>query len=242
MENRPPGEDPGSARTAGPDAEPAAGVRIFRVPRSGRIAAVVLYVLFVVALEFLVLMSFVSKRLWRDDRLFSDAGFTLPLLLWLLLAVVAGVILVRTLTRRIGIGPDRLRIGSVFARTVDVGWDEIGQILAVGRVQRALTGLPGAETLRSQGLQHLIVLDRSGRRLGNVPGNVFSPEAQQALLAAAEGKGLDVRDVPQATARHLLRAHPGSLRWWEAWPGLVAAILVAFYVLHYLTLLLIWGL
>lgn len=242
MEHRSLDGEPATSGVPEPVPDPAGETRVFRVPRSGRIAACVLYFLFVVALEFLVIMSFMSKRLWLDARLFSDVGYTLPLLGWLLLALAAGVILVRTLSSRLVVGPDRLRIRTALARSADVSWERIGQIVAVGRLERALTASPRTEPAQETAVQHLLVLDPAGERLANIPGSMYSADAQRYLLEAAERHDIDVRRVPQATARQVLAAHPASLRWYEAWPGAVAALVVAFYLAHYLSFLLNWGL
>ena len=56
--------------------------RTYGPPASVVIGSLVVGFVFVVVLEFLVIISFVGQRLWTDPALKEDFLFTLPLLLW----------------------------------------------------------------------------------------------------------------------------------------------------------------
>src|SRR5699024_7013514 len=63
-----------------------APTRTFGPPATVVVGTLVAAFVFVVVLEFLVLISFVGQRLWAHPDMLRDIVFTLPLVLWVLIA------------------------------------------------------------------------------------------------------------------------------------------------------------
>src|SRR5699024_12252564 len=66
--------------------------RPFGPPAAVVVGSLVVAVVFLVVLEFLVIISFVGQKLWRDPAMMHDLVFTLPLLIWVLIAVTVAEI------------------------------------------------------------------------------------------------------------------------------------------------------
>src|SRR5699024_12549651 len=90
---------------------------LFGPPAAVVVGSLVVAVVFLVVLEFLVIISFVGQKLWRDPAMMHDLVFTLPLLIWVLIAVTVAVVSLRVLTSWLHLDGDGFELRSLFRRT-----------------------------------------------------------------------------------------------------------------------------
>ncbi|MGO3315336.1 MAG: hypothetical protein ACTIMA_16275, partial [Brachybacterium tyrofermentans] len=124
---------PDSAHPAEDDSRPT---RTFGPPAGVVLGTLGVGFVFVVVLEFLVIISFVGQRLWNDPALLRDLVFTMPLLLWVLVAAGSAVFCLRILTAWLQIDEEGFVLRSLARHTRTVRWDEVGQVIAVRDIDR----------------------------------------------------------------------------------------------------------
>ena len=228
----------GSAATAEEEDLPT---RTFSPPAAVVIGTLVVGIVFLVVLEFLVIISFLGQRLWNHPLLLHDLWFTLPLLLWVLMAVAVTVTCLRVMTSWLQIDEQGVELRSLFRRTVAARWDEVGAVIAVRSLSR---GASPAETTDEVGTAYdgVYVMDQGGTRLFAVSSRFFGLRAQQMALRRAREAGVAIEHIDAITAADLLREAPQALTFVDRHPNLLLLALVLFYAGHNVLTFAIWGL
>ncbi|EWS81895.1 hypothetical protein [Brachybacterium phenoliresistens] len=224
------------------DSSPVAqSTRIFGPPAPAVIGTVLASFVFVIVLEFLVLISFVGQRLWNHPLMLHDLVFTLPLLGWVLVLAASIVMVARIVTTWLQLTDVGVDVHGLFRRSITMTWAEVGRVVAVQQIDR---GASPAEMLERSGSPYdgVFVLDRGGRRLVNVSGRFFGFGAQHAMVERARAAGVEVRDIELITPRELHALEPHALSFIDRHPHLVLLGLAAFYVAHNVLTFVIWGL
>lgn len=229
---------PDAARPAEDDDLPS---RTFGPPGAVVLGTLGAGFVFVIVLEFLVIISFVGQRLWRDPALLHDVVFTLPLLLWVLAATVSAVVCVRILTAWLQIDGEGFELRSLARRTRKARWDEVGRVIAVRDIDRGATP---AEMLDASETTYdgVYVMAPSGRRILAVSSRFFGPRAQVMTLHRAREAGVRIDHVDAITAADLRRQVPRALGFVDRHPNLLLLLLAAFYLGHNVLTFVIWGL
>lgn len=219
----------------------AHSTRIFGPPAPAVIGTLVASLVFVVGLEFLVLISFIGQRLWRHPLLLHDLVFSLPLLGWVVVLGASVVMVARIVTTWLQLTDAGMGVHGLFRRTVEVPWSEVGRVVAVRELER---GTSPAEMLDRSGAPYdgVYVLDREGRRLVNVSGRFFGRGAQHAMVERARAAGVEIREVERIDPRALHRSEPRALTVIDRHPRLVLLGLATFYIAHNVLTFVIWGL
>ncbi|GAA1285474.1 MULTISPECIES: hypothetical protein [Brachybacterium] len=196
---------------------------------------------FAVVLEFLVIISFVGQRLWRDPALMHDIVFTLPLLLWVLVAAATAVVCLRILTAWLQIDAHGFVLRSLARRTRAARWDEVGRVIAVRDIDR---GASAAELLEASETTYdgVYVMDRQGRRMLAVSSRFFGPRAQEMTLQRAREAGVRIDHVDVITAADLRSQAPQAMSVVDRHPNLLLLLLAVFYTAHNVLTFAVWGL
>jgi hypothetical protein len=215
--------------------------RTFGPPVSVVVGTLVVGFVFVVVLEFLVIISFVGQRLWRDPALMHDLVFTLPLILWGLVAAMVTVACLRVLTSWLHLDAEGFELRSLFRRTRPVRWDEVGLVIAARDIDRGATP---AEMLDAPETAYdgVYVMDPDDRRLLAVSSRFFGPRAQEMALHRAREAGVRIEHIDAITPAELRRQAPQAMSFVDRHPNLLLAVLLLFYIGHNLLTFIVWGL
>lgn len=215
--------------------------RTFGPPTAVVIGTLVAGVVFVIVLEFLVIISFIGQRLWQDPRMGSDLLFTLPLVIWVVIAIAAGVGMVRVLTSWLHIDEHGFRLRSLARRTVEAQWGEVGRVIAVRSIQR---GSAAAEMLDAPDTAYdgVYVLSREDQRLIAVSSRFFGQRAQETVLRRARESGVQVDLIEAISTQDLLTRAPGVLTFADRHPNLILVIPACLYIAHNVLTFAVWGL
>lgn len=229
---------PGTDATAEEENLPT---RTFGPPAAVVIGTLVVGGVFLVVLEFLVIISFVGQRLWNHPLLLHDLVFTLPLLLWVVMAAAVTVTCLRVMTAWLRVDEQGVVLRSLFRRTVTARWDEVGSVIAVRSLSR---GASPAETTDEVETAYdgVYVMDRDGKRLFAVSSRFFGLRAQRMALHRAREAGVAIEHIDAITAADLLREAPQALTFVDRHPNLLLLALLLFYAGHNVLTFAIWGL
>ncbi|MBV7411430.1 hypothetical protein KRX56_01570 [Dermabacteraceae bacterium TAE3-ERU27] len=213
----------------------------FRASRGARMVAVAGLVVFSVMLEFLVIVSFLGRRIWHNPLLFHDWWFTLPFTLWLLIVLLGVLVIVRTT-----LGSLVMNSAGVRARTLlssfSADWGEIASIYFIRDIRRnAASGDFLDPNGKGAAFDDVIFMSLSGRRIGSLSGRFFSGKAQRALLEEAKRQGVRVRFIDEITPAELASRIPGSLRLCDRHPGLMVLLMFVILLAHHAITFKIWG-
>lgn len=216
-------------------------MRTYGPPAAVVIGALIIGLVFTVVLEFLVIISFVGQRLWRHPELMHDALFTLPLVLWVLVAVVSSVMTLRVVTLWLQLDEDGFELRSLFRPTRRARWDEVGSVIAVRDIAR---GSGPTEMLDPPETAYdgVYVLDHQGRRLLAVSSRFFGERAQRMALQRAREAGIRIEHIDAITPAELRREAPQALTFVDRHPTLLLFALLAFYIGHNVLTFAVWGL
>lgn len=214
--------------------------RTYGPPASVVIGSLVVGFVFVVVLEFLVIISFVGQRLWTDPALKEDFLFTLPLLLWVVVAVSVTVTVLRVITSWLQIHERGFELRSLFRRTRTVSWDEVGQVIAARDIDRGTA--PEVLDAPETAYDGVYVMDRQGRRILAVSSRFFGHRAQEMTLQRAREAGVSIVHIDAITPAELMRQAPEAMSFVDRHPNLLLLLLLAFYVGHNVLTFAIWGL
>ncbi|WP_114855555.1 hypothetical protein [Brachybacterium sp. YJGR34] len=226
---------------AGPETGDDRPTRTFGPPAAVVVGTLVTGFVFLVVLEFLVIISFVGQKLWRDPAMLHDLLFTLPLLLWVLVATGVTVVSLRVLTAWLQIDGSGFELRSLFRRTRRCSWDEVGEVIAVRDIDR---GASPAEMVDAAETAYdgVYVLDPSGRRIIAVSSRFFGRRAQQMMLRRAQDAGVSISHIDAITPAELRAQVPQSMSFVDRHPHLLLLMLLAFYVGHNVLTFVVWGL
>ncbi|MDN5822191.1 MAG: hypothetical protein L0H39_11975 [Brachybacterium sp.] len=215
--------------------------RTFGPPAAVVIGSLVVGVVFVVVLEFLVIISFVGQKLWRDPAMMHDLVFTLPLLVWVLIAVVVTVACLRVITSWLHIDEEGFVLRSLFRRTRAVRWEDVGLVIAARDIDR---GSAAAEALDAPETAYdgVYVMDSAGRRILAVSSRFFGQRAQEMTLHRAREAGVRIEHIDAITHLELRRQAPQAMSFVDRHPNLLLAALILFYIGHNLLTFIVWGL
>ena len=214
--------------------------RTYGPPASVVIGSLVVGFVFVVVLEFLVIISFVGQRLWTDPALKEDFLFTLPLLLWVVVAVSVTVTVLRVITSWLQIHERGFELRSLFRRTRTVSWDEVGQVIAARDIDRGTA--PEVLDTPETAYDGVYVMDRQGRRILAVSSRFFGHRAQEMTLQRAREAGVSIEHIDAITPAELMRQAPEAMSFVDRHPNLLLLLLLAFYVGHNVLTFAVWGL
>ena len=232
--------------TSTPDTLPAAAggdlpTRTYGPPAAVVIGALIIGLVFAVVLEFLVIISFVGQRLWRHPELMHDPLFTLPLVLWVLVAVVSGVMTLRVVTLWLQLDENGFELRSLFRPTRRARWTEVGSVIAVRDIARD-SGSAEALDPPETAYDGVYVLDDQGRRLLAVSSRFFGERAQRMALQRAREAGIRIEHIDAITPAELRREAPQALTFVDRHPTLLLFALLAFYIGHNVLTFAVWGL
>ncbi|WP_394215626.1 hypothetical protein [Brachybacterium vulturis] len=215
--------------------------RTFGPPASVVIGTLVVGVVFLVVLEFLVIISFVGQRLWREPALMHDLVFTLPLLIWVLIALAVTVVCLRVLTSWLHIDEDGFVLRSLFRRSRSARWQDVGLVIAARDIDR---GSPAAEALDAPETAYdgVYVMDPAGRRILAVSSRFFGPRAQEMTLHRAREAGVRIEHIDAITHLELRRQAPQAMSFVDRHPNPLLVALVLFYIGHNVLTFIVWGL
>lgn len=218
-----------------------APTRTFGPPATVVVGTLVAAFVFVVVLEFLVLISFVGQRLWAHPDMLRDIVFTLPLVLWVLIAAAATVISVRVLTAWLQIDEEGFELRGLGRPTVKAVWSEVGQVIAVRDIER---GSSATEMLDAPASAYdgVYVLDRRGQRLLAVSSRFFGLRAQERTLEMARQAGVRIEHIDAIGTAELRAQVPQALSFGDRHPNLILLLLAAFYIFHNVLTFAVWGL
>lgn len=195
---------------------------------------------FTVVLEFLVLISFLGQRIWRDPRLGSDLIFTLPLLLWVLVLVVCIIAGLRIVTCWFRFTDTGVSVNGLLRSQRHIRWEDVDRVLAVHTIQRG--SAPASRRASDGAFESIILLGADGERLVTVSNRFYGLEAQRALLIAASEAGREVVEIRTIGPKELRSIAPHALGPLDAHPSLMLLAAVVFYLAHNALTFTIWGL
>lgn len=215
--------------------------RTFGPPASVVLGSLVVGVVFLVVLEFLVIISFVGQKLWREPAMMHDLLFTLPLLIWVLMAIAVTVVCLRVITSWLHVDKDGFVLRSLFRRPRSRRWDEVGVVIAARDIDR---GSPAAEALDAPETAYdgVYVMGPDGRRTLAVSSRFFGPRAQEMMLHRAREAGVRIEHIDAITPAELRKQAPQAMSFVDRHPNLLLAALVLFYIGHNLLTFIVWGL
>lgn len=228
----------GSAATAEEENLPT---RTFSPPAAVVMGTLVVGTVFLVVLEFLVIISFIGQRLWNHPLLLHDLVFTLPLLLWVVIAAAVTVACLRVMTSWLRIDAQGVELRSLFRRTVTARWDQVGSVIAVRSLSRDASPAETPDEIETA-YDGVYVMDQDGKRLFAVSSRFFGLRAQQMALRRAHEAGVAIEHIDAITAADLLREAPQALTFVDRHPNLLMLALLLFYVGHNVLTFAIWGL
>ncbi len=215
--------------------------RTFGPPASVVVGTLVTGFVFVVVLEFLVIISFIGQRLWNHPDLMHDALFTLPLALWVLVAATVTVVCLRVLTAWLQIDEHGLALRSLLRRTRSSRWADVGQVIAVRDINRAASPAEMLETSETA-YDGVYVLDPAGHRIVAVSSRFFGLRAQQMALRRAREAGVSITHIDAITPAELRQKAPQAMSFVDRHPNLLLLLLAVFYVGHNVLTFAVWGL
>ncbi|MCT1998449.1 hypothetical protein M3C58_09650 [Brachybacterium muris] len=230
-----------SNREHQPSAEANEPTRTFSPPGRVVLGTLLIALVFVVVLEFLVIISFVGQRLWRDPALTSDLGFTLPLLLWVAVAVLAVIGVLRVVTAWLHVDEKGFRLQGLCRSTLEAPWKDVARVIAVRDIDR---GASPAEALDSGETSYdgVYLMDAHDHRMLAVSSRLFGDRAQETVLRHAENAGVPVDHYDAIRPRELRKQVPQALTFIDRHPNLLLLGLVVFYVFHNVYTFVVWGL
>jgi hypothetical protein len=170
-----------------------------------------------------------------------DALFTLPLALWVLVAVASSVVCLRVITLWLQLDEDGFELRSLFRRTRSARWDEVGSVIAVRDIARG-TGPSESLDPPETAYDGVYVLDPEGRRLLTVSSRFFGERAQGMTLQRARAAGIRIEHIDAITPAELKREAPQALTFMDRHPTLLLLALLAFYIGHNVLTFAVWGL
>lgn len=212
----------------------------FGPTRGAVIGTLAAAVVFVIVLEFLVLISFIGQHLWTDPRLGGDVLFTLPLLLWVLVAAVSLTAVMRIVTCWFRFTEDGVRVNGLFRRQRLIRWEEVDRVLAVHEIHRGSSAIGALDT--GGAFDAIVLLGPDGQRLASVPSRFYSLEAQQAVLIAASEAGTEVVEIHGIGPKELRAIAPRALAPIDGHPRLMLLAAAVFYLAHNVLTFAVWGL
>ena len=227
-----------AARSAREDDLPS---RTFGPPATVVIGSLVVGAVFLVVLEFLVIISFVGQRLWDHPALMNDLVFTLPLILWVVTAAVVIVTVLRVITSWLQIDEEGFELRSLFRRTRSVRWGEVGQVIAARDIDRGATAAEMLDVPETA-YDGVYVLDRRGRRMLAVSSRFFGPRAQEMTLHRAREAGVRIDHIDAITPSELMGQAPQAMSFVDRHPNLLLLVLLLFYAGHNVLTFVVWGL
>lgn len=215
--------------------------RTYGPPAAVVIGTLVTGFVFVVVLEFLVLISFVGQRLWAHPDMLRDIVFTLPLLIWVVIAASVSVVSLRVLTAWLQIDEKGFELRGLGRPTVKAAWRDVGQVIAVRDIERGSTP---AEMLDASETAYdgVYVLDRRGRRMLAVSSRFFGLRAQERTLQMAHRAGVRIEHIDAIGTAELRAQVPQALSFVDRHPNLILLLLAAIYIFHNVLTFAVWGL
>lgn len=215
--------------------------RTFSPPAPVVLGSLAVGLVFLVVLEFLVIISFVGQRLWRHPELMHDVVFTLPLLVWVLMAAAVTVVCLRVITSWLQIDDHGIELRSLFRRTLRIRWEEIGTVIAARDIDR---GSSPAEMLDSPETAYdgVYLMDPRGRRLLAVSSRFFGHRAQEMTLRRAREAEVPIEHIDAITPAELKRQAPQAMSFVDRHPNPLLAALLLFYIGHNVLTFIVWGL
>ncbi|CAM3943569.1 hypothetical protein M3A96_11140 [Helcobacillus massiliensis] len=211
-----------------------------RPTRSARAAFLAAALVFVIVLDFLVVISFLGQKLWRDERLFHDLWFSAPALVWLGMLVIALFYLIRATTQSVLVDSRGIRVRGLLRWPRRIDWEDVSAVWAFTDIVRrapaeAVDGAPDAHDA-------VIVMATGIRRIANISGRLYGGANQEQMLDAAAAAQVRVERVEQITSAELHRMLPGSLKIVDRFPNVLLGMAALFYVAHNVLTFVIWGL
>lgn len=227
--------------TATPAHEGDLPTRTFGPPAAVVIGTLVVGFVFLVVLEFLVIISFVGQKLWRDPAMMHDLVFTLPLLIWVLMAATVMVVSLRVLTSWLHLDEERFELRSLFRRTRSARWEDVGMVIAARDIDRGSTP---AEMLDAPETAYdgVYVMDPEGRRMLAVSSRFFGPRAQEMTLRRAREAGVRIEHIDAITPAELRQQAPQAMSFVDRHPHPLVVALILFYIAHNVLTFVVWGL
>lgn len=213
----------------------------FGPARASVVGAIAAGIVFVIVLEFLVLISFVGQRLWRHPDFGSDFLFTLPMLLWLGVAVVGTLTTIRIVSSWFRVTPESLSVRGLIRRQRTIAWSQVAKIFAVHEITRKNAAVDVLDR-RDDSFDLVVLLDERGKRLASAPSRFFDLRTQEAILVTAREAGVEVIEIQEIRPKELRTLAPKALSWLDAHPTLMLLFAVLFYLGHYVLTFAVWGL
>lgn len=216
--------------------------RLVFTPTPAAVAgALVAAIVFVVVLEFLVFISFLGQHMWDDPALFSDHWHTAPLYLWFAVVALAAAVVLRIVTYRVVIDARGVAVRGLLRRPRTFAWEDIAGIWTVRDIYRGKSPRdPVDDDLDAA--EALLIMAKKKRRVANLSGRFFGANAQATLLSAAEDHGIRVERIDHARPGELNHMLPGSQKFVDRHPSLVAAAVLLLYLAHNVFTFMVWGL
>ena len=215
--------------------------RTFGPPAAVVVGTLVVSIVFLVVLEFLVIISFVGQKLWRDPQLMHDLVFTLPLIVWVLIAVAVTVASLRVLTSWLHLDGDGFVLRSLFRRTRPVRWEEVGQVIAARDIDRG-SAFSSTSEVSETTYDGVYVMDPAGRRILAVSSRFFGPRAQEMTLHRAREAGVRIEHIDAITPAELRQQAPQAMSFVDRHPTPLVIALILFYIGHNVLTFIVWGL
>lgn len=214
--------------------------KVFGPPAPVVIATLVAAFVFAIVLEFLVLISMVGQRLWRDPRFLHDLVFSLPLILWALIVAATIVLVLRILTAWLTVDARSIAFRGLFRRSLHGPWSDVQRVVAVRDIVRPAAGgvIDGGVTT----FDGIYVLLAGAARPIIISGRFFSAQAQHTVLRRAEESGIRIEHIDTITPRELSHLMPHAQRFVDRRPGPVLALLAIVYVAQNVLTFSLWGL
>lgn len=196
---------------------------------------------FVVLLEFLVVISFVGQGLWSDPRLFHDHVFTLPLYIWFAVGALTVVAVLRIATQRIVLDGNVISVRGMFRVPTKAALADIAGLWLVRDVYRG-NGPHDPVNSLTDAHDAAILMTRDRKRIANVSGAFYGMKAQNVVRSLADRHGLKVETIDQIRPNDLAHEVPGSMSFVDLHPNLLVVGIVLFYAAHNVLTFFIWGL
>lgn len=214
---------------------------VFGPPGPVVIGTLVAAIVFAVVLEFLVIISFLGQRLWADPRLYSDALFLLPLLLWLAVLVASGVFVLRIITAWLQVDEHGYRLRGLCRTTVAGPWSSVDRVLAIQDIDRGSTP---AEMLDApeNAYDGVYLMAADGHRILAVSSRLLGPRAQTTVLERAREAGVPIERIDAIPVKELRARWPHALVFMDRHPVLLLLAGTLFYVAHNVLTFWVWGL
>ncbi len=196
---------------------------------------------FVVVLDFLVLISFLGNRVWETPELFRDSWFTLPIYVWFVIVGLAAIAVARIVGQRIVVSDQGLRVRGLFRWPRTIPWSDVTGLWVVRDIYRGRNPRDPVET-DLDAAEALIVMATPMRRIANVSGRFFGRPAQGMLIKEAESRGIRVERLDHARPSELSHMLPGSQTFADRHPNLLVLAVLLVYVAHNVLTFMVWGL